>query len=162
MSITRIDPFKTGLSVESDTRIQECPIFKNTFCNRPTVQHSYSLGLKQSSFELDDCSLVDSRLIHLAHLIELNSELSSFRKSQLFLLFGNYTDSNGATNKNFTILPPNIAKQFFSEDWMKHCRDSFSALLKENNNLLTSKFASSPISKVGVRGGRRLRYFENK
>lgn len=147
MSITKVN-INTGLSGYSDSRIKECAIFKNIFNNKPTSQQASSLVLKNSSFELDDCSLVDSRLIHLSRLVELNTDLLTFRKNKLYCLFNTWSDPNGTTNKHFTVLTPEIAKQFFSSEWISHCQQSFSALLKENNNLLTSKFASAPISKV--------------
>jgi hypothetical protein len=147
MNITKVD-CNTGLSGEEDKRITECPVFQKVFLNAPTAQQSCSLGLKSSKFELDDCSFVENRLIHLAQLIELNTSLNNFRKRHLFLIFSSYTDSVGATSKNFTVLPPNIARQLFSTEWLNHCQKSFQLLLNENNQNLTAKFTNSPISKI--------------
>ena len=144
--ITKI-AIKSGSRSIPDERLSVCPHFQNLFQGVPTSQNSFSLALKKDNFFFDDASLVDSKLIHLSQLIELNTELRNFRKEFLFLIFSNYTDNRGSTNKNFTILPPPVAKQLFSHDWLEHAKESFKALLDENCQRLTAQFSNTPISK---------------
>ena len=145
--ITKID-IKAGSTSIPDDRLISCGDFEELFNGVPTSQNSFSLALKKDTFCFDDAGIIDAKLIHLSQLIELNTELRNFRKQFLFLIFSTYTDIRGSTNKNFTVLPPSVAKQLFSTDWLIHCKESFKSLLSENNQRLTAQYSSSPISKT--------------
>jgi hypothetical protein len=147
-TIIKINVTEKDLTDPSDPKIVECDKFKQIFSKKPTPQQSTSLGLKCDTFHLNDCSIVENKLIHLSQIIELNTPLTDFRKKFLFLLFSSYTDGVGATNKNFTILTPKIAKEVFTPGWVSHCFESFKTLLNTNDQHLTAKFTNTPISGV--------------